>query len=128
ISDYGAGFLSIRFMTSLTSLEPLSNLSRIGGYVYVDNNENLESLQALENVDITEVNHLEITNNTDLSYCHTPNLCSYLSDFSNYRLIENNVGNCINAPAVYDSCGIEMSTQDYNYLETHIYTDNNTIF
>src|SRR5690606_7832094 len=101
---------------------------KIGGYIYLDNNENLESLQTLENVDITEVNRLEITNNASLSYCHNPNVCDYLSNFGNHRLIENNLGSCINAPAVYTACGIEMSTQDQNYLGIDVYTNTNKIY
>src|SRR5690606_30459867 len=90
----------------------LSNLTEIGGQLYIKGNSALSDISELQNIDPETITNLEITNNGLLSVCNLPNFCTYLDDVNNPRTISGNAGFCLDEQAVIASCA-PCPTGDY---------------
>src|SRR5690606_25470695 len=102
------GYLYIRSNSSLTNLDGLSNLTSIGGYLAIESNSSLTDISGLQNIDpasILSTNGfgLYIVGNTSLSVCNLENFCTYLAG-SGLRTISDNAGDCISEAAVTTAC------------------------
>src|SRR5690606_39665155 len=78
------GFLYIEYNQNLTNLDGLSNLTSIGADLVIKNNSSLNSITGLQNIDSATISStfygygLYIVNNPLLSVCNLPNFCTYL--------------------------------------------------
>src|SRR5690606_32750100 len=114
-----------------TNLDGLSNLTQIGGALYIQANSltNLDGLSALESINgdlgiynnavLTDISGLQnidpatilptnglglyILNNPLLSVCNLDNFCTYLQG-SGPRTISFNAGDCVSVTAVTATC------------------------
>src|SRR5690606_33752187 len=84
--------------TSLVNLDDLIGLTSIYGEIIIAENLSLTSIEGLQNIDPESIfddwNGLIIANNPQLSLCNLSNLCTYLTDYNNYREIYNNAPGC----------------------------------
>ena len=96
-------FLYIGNNSSLANLDGLSSLSSIDGDLYIFNNAILPSLEGLENIDPGSITDLRIQNNSLLSYCDLPNICTYLEG-TGPRTISSNSGECDTEMDVVYAC------------------------
>ena len=63
------GDLVIRQNIKLKNLDPLSNLTTVGGILLITSNIELTDLSGLDNVDVNELDKLDIANNWELESC-----------------------------------------------------------
>jgi hypothetical protein len=87
------GYLDVFDNPVLSNLYGLNSLNRIEGNLYVEKNPILASLFGLDNIDASSITNLYIRDNTNLSICGVPSICSYLSNIMNpYTISDNTVG------------------------------------
>ncbi|MFA7446596.1 MAG: T9SS type A sorting domain-containing protein, partial [Flavobacteriaceae bacterium] len=127
--------------STITDLSPLSNLTSIGGYLWIYNNSNLTNLDGLSNLtsvgadlvilfnsSLTDISGLQnidpasilstnglglyIVGNTSLSVCNLENFCTYLAG-SGPRTISDNAGDCISEAAIMDACDLSGNCDTY---------------
>ena len=126
--------------SDITDLSPLSNLTSVGGYLYINSNSNLTNLDGLSNLtsvgadlvinsnySLTDISGLQnidpnsilssyfgiglyITGNPLLSVCNLDNFCTYLAG-SGPRTISGNAGDCISEAAVNAACTTSSEPQ-----------------
>src|SRR5690606_6563291 len=97
------GNLFIYSNSSLTNLDGLSNLTSVGGYLDIGSNSSLTNISGLENINPSTFNYLRIIDNPNLSVCNLENFCTYLAG-SGPRIISGNAGDCISEAAVTAAC------------------------
>src|SRR5690606_3126817 len=101
------GYLYIYFNSNLTNLNGLSNLTSIEGFLMIYFNEALTDISGLQNINPASIipsgYGLYITHNTSLSVCNLPNFCTYLAG-SGARTISDNAGDCISEAAITAAC------------------------
>lgn len=94
----------------LSSLEGLSSLNAIGGDLLLGFSDSLVNLTGLENLDYTTIQHLSITNNSNLSVCDIQPICDYLEN-GGAAAIEGNAPGCDSQQEVEDAC-LSVSVDD----------------
>jgi hypothetical protein len=128
--------LVFSFNEHLKTLEGVNNLISSGYSIKIENNPDLISIYALENIDLNSILFLKIFENASLSKCSIQNFCSILSSpqFS-VEIYDNAVG-CNNIDEFAVGCtvclpyGIVLSSQmeidnfRYNYTDCNIIDGN----
>jgi surface protein len=102
--DSIGGTLHIVNNQSLNSVSDLTGLQQIDGELHFSLNHQTTTLSGLENIDPNGITNLEIIFNSNLSYCETPNICTYLSNPNNPFAIYNNPNNCASGAAILAVC------------------------
>jgi len=69
----------------------------------IANNNNLQNIDALNNIDHTTLTDLSIVNNSELSICYTQSICNYLLNDGESQIEENATG-CNSPQEVQSSC------------------------
>lgn len=118
-----SGITSIQYNTlevdncpSLTSFTGLGNITNIGGGLWVTNNNQVNSLNFLNNGLVIHSNSnntdvLKIQDNPLLSVCNFPPVCNYLA--SNLpAIISGNAAGCADSATVASACGIAACPVD----------------
>ena len=106
VTEINDGILELAYDYSLSNLNGLQNITTVGA-LWV-NDTNLDSLNHLKpNLFIRRdfSDTLRIFNNTNLSYCAFPPICSYLAD-SGKNYISNNSTGCTDTTEVVAACNI----------------------
>src|SRR5690606_41339415 len=109
------GNLFIYSNSSLTNLDGLSNLTSVGGYLDIGSNSSLTNISGLENINPSTFNYLRIIDNPNLSVCNLENFCTYLAG-SGSRTISGNAGDCISEAAVTTACVLSCRCDTYTIL------------
>ena len=98
----------------LTNLTGLGNITNIGGGLWVTNNNQIASLNFLNNglvIHNTNNDKLKVINNPLLSVCNFPPICNYLG--SNLPAsISGNVPGCADSATVVVACNILCNISD----------------
>ena len=89
--------------TEISNLLGLSQLISIKGRLIINSNNDLISLEGLENLDFTCFSGLEIMNNPLLSICDQINICEYLEN-GGVATISNNAADCNSVDEVLAQC------------------------
>lgn len=105
--------LIIMANSSLTNLYGLEALNSVSGDLKISLNNALVGLWGLENLNLSSINSLSISNNSSLSICDIPNLCSYLDTLNTAIAIFGNSSGCNNPSEIAENCGIEFSCLPY---------------
>ncbi len=99
----------------LTSLEGLQNLDNVY-YLYIGNNSNLVDIEAIKDYNLnTFANTVTIHNNSSLSECSVTSVCETLNNQNITLEIENNAMGCDSITQVEFQCTI-ISIPDNNFL------------
>jgi hypothetical protein len=88
----------------LTDITSLHNINSISSSLKISNNYALNNLLGIESINLNQLQHLEIKNNTLLSECETQNICNYLSDSIGTVYIVNNAVGCNSQYEVQLAC------------------------
>jgi hypothetical protein len=107
--------------TSLTSLLSLEGVTSVGGTFWISNNDALTSLEGLDNIDANSIVDITVIDHMQLSNCDVQSICDYLADPNGEIFIENNAPGCNSVDEVEEACG----TTDIN---THLNVKNITCF
>lgn len=90
----------------LDEISALKNLTIIGQGLYIHNNNNLSSLDGLQNVTLTSnTNFVSIRDCPALEDCAIANLCEFLENY-HVSVIGNNAQGCNNREQVVEACSI----------------------
>lgn len=112
------GFLSFRDDTLLTDITALMNLDSVkGDFVYIAENQSLESLSGLDNLFHIGGSAINIDNNPLLSTCGIPSICYHIT-YANFSSIKNNSPGCNNKLEVASTCGGPV-------IQGRVYNDSN---
>lgn len=103
-ADVFAPFLSIQMNGTLENIEALSNLSEIGGAVWINNNPMITRLNGLENINASSISELIISGNELLYHCSVEGICNYLASDDAIVIIENNASQCNSNEEVESIC------------------------
>ncbi|MBK9736969.1 MAG: hypothetical protein IPO92_19270 [Saprospiraceae bacterium] len=98
-----SGSAIIQHCPALINFNGLNNLTTIN-LIYILNNAQLNDVSDLQNINITSLTHLDISNNPVLAYCSNPNFCTYLDNPANSANIIGNVSNCASRDQVIIVC------------------------
>ena len=90
-----------------------NNLTSLGGYLKIIENDSLISLSGLENIDYNSITDLYIINNPQLKECDVKSVCDYLANPDGTRDIHDNAVGCDNEEEILELC--PNSIED-NYL------------
>ena len=120
--------------TSLENLNGLENIEMIGPEgsglfgIFIVENKNLTSIQALENVKFKSPNgEIVITNNTQLSDCSLSFICNHLKEFR--VIVANGNGtNCSNQSGLYTGCNINYNISNKEIIYEYGFEDWNDTF
>ncbi len=102
-------FLVISGNTSLRNLRGLESFSAIyptpgfSGYIRIDHNPSLTSLEGLEHLD-PGVHHFDIHDNAQLSYCSILNICNTIDSSSATYTFYSNAAGCNSTEEVSLAC------------------------
>ena len=96
-------YISISNHPSLINLNGLNSLTTLGAYLSITNNTELNDISGISNLDLSLIQNLNISNNSKLSVCNLPNICTYLQG-TGFRTITDNAGNCVTEQAVNNAC------------------------
>lgn len=86
------GNLDLRYNEQLLSLEGLDALRVLEGNVDIEFNPVLNDIQALSQVEFTFHTFISIANCPQLSICNLPNICSFLSNSTQFYIEQNDSG------------------------------------
>ena len=92
----------------INSLEGLSILAAIDGYLNIHNNPQLIALTGLENIEAGTIESLAITNNENLSSCHARAICDYLTSTNPVVEIHDNAEGCDNPEEIVAVCYVSV--------------------
>src|SRR5690606_34942976 len=112
------GYLFIDSNSNLTNLDGLSNLTSVGADLVIQSNSSLTDISGLQNIDPTSILStyygvgLYIVGNTSLSVCNLPNFCTYLQG-SGPRTISDNAGDCVSDSAIQNACDLSGNCDSY---------------
>ena len=81
----------------------LSNLATINGELAIENNDDLPSLDGLQTIDPTSIDHLVLRESESLTTCQNLNICTYLESGGSYE-IEGNGWDCRTFERVSNAC------------------------
>lgn len=101
-----SGFFECSDNDMLTNLSGLSNLSYLEGGMWIQGNNSLTSLSALNPslfIHDFGADSVKITNNPLLAVCGSPPICNFLNNATTVR-IENNAAGCNSIAEVQVSC------------------------
>ena len=105
------GFLALNYNNSVVSFSGLEGLSQIGGSLVCRANPNLMDIGALANIDEssiqsidTQVEDIEIHDNTSLSYCSIYPVCEAISNGQHTFEIRDNAAGCNSVLDVDENC------------------------
>jgi len=118
ISTLGAlGLTENDILTSLSGLEGITFIS----YIFIHGNDLLTDITALQNIDPVTMQMLDIRDNSNLTVCHLPNFCTYLSysPATHPRNILMNAGDCEDEAAVLAACA--LGVYDIGLSDVNIY-------
>ncbi|RLD51636.1 MAG: hypothetical protein DRJ05_18205, partial [Bacteroidetes bacterium] len=87
----------------LVNIEALSNLTMVGGNLKINQNE-LISLNGIDNIEPNSITNLIITGNNFLSDCHVQSICDYLVNPNGTITIQNNAPGCNSPEEVEEAC------------------------
>lgn len=104
------GSLMIEGNDSLVNLAGLDSLTTIGGSLYIRYNKALTSLAGLEHLQAGSITDLTICQNSSLSTCGFPGICSWLSSPLGVANIYYNAPGCNNIDEIVDGCGGTFTT------------------
>lgn len=95
----------------LRNLQGLENLQLVNGGLFISDNENLESITALNSLDLTDLTGLFVKSNRKLRYCNAPGICEYIASAPNGLVtIEGNASGCDNAIEILRYCTESLPT------------------
>lgn len=108
--------IDLRYNEKLESLNGFEGLKGYLNYLTITNNGSLESIEPLKNLDGI-INNLEITYNSNLSFCTINPICDWISK-NNYAYILYNKPECSNSELISScsSLGIEKNIDDFNLI------------
>jgi hypothetical protein len=95
--------------TALSDLSGLDSLEVVSIRLTIRENPNLQSLNALEQLNTQALNYLDIAYCPALSYCQLENICQYLSDYGYYTIGHNGEG-CKSRDLIIQHCNIPPDT------------------
>jgi len=93
---------------AIENFNGLDNLTHIGDEIYFSYNFSLTSLSGLENINVSSLNSISISQNYQLSECNIQNICDYLSAPSGIINIYDNAPGCNNPVEIANNCGINL--------------------
>ncbi len=93
------------FNTDIVNFTGLEGLSTIGGNLYIDSNNNLVSLNGIQNIDPTSIQYITIINNNNLSECSILSICEYFGLSGMFANVYGNATGCNTIPEIEDACG-----------------------
>lgn len=99
------GFLAFRNNPQLSDITALMNLdSVLGDFVFIAENNSLQSLSGLDNMFYIGGSAIDIKNNPLLSTCGVPSICHHIT-YANFANIFNNAPGCNNTNEIESTCG-----------------------
>ena len=110
----------------LKGLLGLENLKNLNGDLVITENEELESIEALANIDPANVEEANISNNPNLESCSSVFLCSFLSNDPLFTTVENNKELCNSIEEILLECDSIINIDNGIYtLTSFVYFDEN---
>jgi hypothetical protein len=103
ITTVGGG-LGVGSCHNLQNLSALSGVMSIGDTLAIFGNDQLTSLEGIENIDPTTISALLISGNQNLSTCDVKSICDYLKIPQSEAIISNNDTRCNSINQVAMSC------------------------
>lgn len=98
------GSLIINNNNLLSNLNPLNSITSLNnGYLNVQNNNNLTSLEGLGNIDYNTIQRIFLTINPNLSICELQNICDFL-DSGGLNTITGNATGCATLAEIQTAC------------------------
>ena len=108
--------LIIQENDNIESLHGFDSIKVVQGALVIHDNQNLLTIDDLENLSFDHVTSLQITNCPRLDYCSLDNICSYLSQVSNPSAIFNNIRDCDTREDITALCQTtSLSNPDYSH-------------
>lgn len=99
-------------LQTLNGLEHLETLGSAENNFHIFGNENLISIDALENLDLSNIEAIGIYDNLNLSNCAINSICNALdNNFTNFY-IQNNKTECNSIPEVEAQCQLSITEAD----------------
>ncbi len=92
----------------ITNLNGLSNVTSIGGDLYIKNNPILNNLTGLENIKPGSIAYLEISQNNQLSECSIQNICAFLGNTNSSFVVYANASGCMNVNQIQMGCSTSV--------------------
>lgn len=104
--------------SGLITLDGLQNLKHVGGSIDVFSNPSLESIAALQFLNLTEQNSIGISSNIKLSECSYAFLCEFIEEGANVIVSYNGLG-CSTNEEILSAC------QEVSRIDHPIFFDTN---
>jgi hypothetical protein len=107
----------------------LENLTSIGDYLNIYNNDALTSLTGIDNIDAGSITNLTIKSNDILSICEVKSICDYLASPNGVVSIGGNDSGCKNIDEVETACwvGLDDETTPENHINIYPNPASNSI-
>jgi len=100
--------ITIRENPSLLSIAELSSFTSLtseqSSSIIIDKNLKLSSTIGLDNMDMSTITELTITENPNLQFCNSLNFCEFLSSPFNSATVIGNHGDCATRQIIVDNC------------------------
>lgn len=112
-SVYGTLFILVTPLNSLTGLENLTNIGRLN----LSFNYNLTDIDALENLNSSNIDDIFIRGNEQLAQCSIESICNYLSFPINSATIENNFTGCNSRLEIMDACALNIENLQLSIID-----------
>jgi len=113
------GSLDVSSNDMLTSLNGLENIVQINGEIRLSYNDKLSDIQAIRNIDPASVksssNHIEISDNPELSECALQNICVLLDSEMTKSHIYSNGPGCVSRAEILTNCIVSVANTSNGY-------------
>lgn len=106
-------YLDNGYFLNNSDLSSLENLNEVSGYLKV-NDTTLTSLFGLQHIDSESFHSLRISNNSNLSQCSLPNICSFILENPGSAIVYNNALGCNSVQEILDNCNMSVDSQELN--------------
>lgn len=108
------GNLDIYDNDNLISLSGLENLQLISNRLLLNRNISLVDIDAISNLSTSQINEVDIVNNSNLAICNNQFICTVIADPSVVKSIYNNDVGCSTFSELESSCLLGISDTDLN--------------